>query len=53
MLFALSTQDSVDGIWSATAGLVIVAHLHFAQQADREKIQTTDEKAQSRHHQRR
>ena len=34
VLFALRAQDAVDGVRRPAAGLVVVADLHFAEQAD-------------------
>ncbi len=45
VLFVLRTQDALDGIGGAAAGFVVVADLHFAEQANREKIQATEQQA--------
>jgi len=34
VFFVLRTKNAVDGVWSAMAGFVVVADLHFSQQAD-------------------
>ena len=52
MFFVLGAEDAVDGVGGAAAGLVIVADLHFAEQADREQVQATEQEAESGHHQR-
>ena len=52
VLFVLGAEDAVDGVGGAAAGFVVVADLHFAQQADRQQIQAAEQQAQSGHHQR-
>ena len=48
MLFVLRAQNTVDGIGSAMAGLVIVADLHLAEQADGQQVQSAEQQAQRR-----
>ena len=45
VFFVLGTQDSVDGIRGPAAGFVVVADLHFAQQADGQQVQATEQQA--------
>ena len=52
VLFVLGAQHPVDGIGSAAAGLVIVADLHFAEEADCQQIKSAEEEAHGGHHQR-
>jgi len=52
VLFVLRAQNAVDRVGCAATGLVVVADLHFAEQADGEKIKTAKQQAESRHHQR-
>src|ERR1700728_2945127 len=42
VFFALRAEDAIDGIRSAAAGLVIVANLHFSEQANGQQIQATE-----------
>ncbi len=40
VFFVLRAQYAVDGVGGAVAGFVVVADLHFAQQADGEQVQS-------------
>src|SRR6266853_50170 len=51
-LFALRPQDAVDGIRGALRGLVVMAHLHFSEQADGEHVQSRQQQDSREHHQR-
>src|SRR5579872_178448 len=52
VFFVLRTQHAVDGVGGAAAGLVVVANLHFAEQADRQQVQAAEQQSQSGHHER-
>ena len=52
MFFVLGAQDAVDGVRGAAAGFVVVADLHFAEQADGEQVQASEQQAERSHHQR-
>src|SRR5579872_34617 len=52
MFFVLRPQDAINRIGSAVTRLVIMPDLHFAQQSDRKKIKSAEQKPQSHHHQR-
>lgn len=45
MLFALRTKHPINGVWRAVAGFMVMAYLHFAEQANREEIQAAEEQA--------
>lgn len=45
VLFVLGAEDAVDRIRSSAAWFMIVANLHFAEQADGEQIQSPEEQA--------
>jgi hypothetical protein len=45
VLFVLRAQNAVDRVGGTTAGFVVVANLHFAEQADREKIEASDKQS--------
>ena len=52
VLFVLRAQNTVDRIRGAAAGFVVMADLHFAEQADGEQVQTAEQQPQSQHHER-
>ena len=52
VFFVLGAEDAVDGVGGAAAGFVVVADLHFAQQADGEQVQAAEQQAHGRHHER-
>ena len=43
VLFALGAEDAVDRIWGAAGGFVVVAHLHFTQEAYRQHVQASQD----------
>src|ERR1700733_3795168 len=52
MLFVLRTKNAIDGVRSAMTGLVVVADLHLAEEADGEQVQSAQQQAERQHHQR-
>src|SRR6202521_6067926 len=51
-LFALRPQDAIDRVRGALRWLMIMAHLHFSEQADGEHVQTREQQDGGEHHQR-
>ena len=50
MFFALGAEDAVDRIGRAAGGFVVVAHLHFAEQANRQHIESRQQQDGSKNH---
>jgi hypothetical protein len=40
VFFVLGAEDAVDGVGGAAAGFVVVADLHFSEQADGEQVES-------------
>lgn len=52
MLFALGAEDAVDRVGRTARGLVVVANLHFSEEADGQHVESCEEKNGGEDHQR-